>query len=313
VLEFLKASPCGRWLARGRLIKRMNIKPKDLVLEVGSGNNPNPRSDILVDRYPFDNGQRAGGFRIVIDRPLVVADGYKLPFADKIFDYVICSHILEHMKDPMKFIAEIMRVGKAGYIEVPSDLSERIFGWNFHLWYCRLYKGRLELKKKKEGEQFGGFFHRLIARQIWFRRFFEEHEEKFYVKYEWNNKVKLSVSRVMPAKKFLDRLDSEAWKLLAQAKQDVSKDIIFYFFWMKRRGERKIKKIIRRLLWTMKKIIGAHHIVESFFSLFSCPMCSSDNFLRIGNNITCNNCHTTFPLVDVIPVMLAPKERKRGW
>ncbi len=87
----------------------MNIHPSDLVLEVGSGNNPNPRSDILVDRYLYDNGQRAGGFRIVVDRPFIIADGYKLPFKDKTFDYVICSHILEHMEDPEKFIAALRK------------------------------------------------------------------------------------------------------------------------------------------------------------------------------------------------------------
>jgi len=291
----------------------MNIHPSDLVLEVGSGNNPNPRSDILVDRYLYDNGQRAGGFRIVVDRPFIIADGYKLPFKDKTFDYVICSHILEHMEDPEKFIAEIMRVGKAGCIEVPSDLSERIFGWNFHLWYCRLYKGRLELRKKKEGERFGGFFHRLIARHIWFRRFFEEHEEKFYVKYEWNNKVRLSVSRVVPAKKFLDRLDNEAWKLLAQAKQDLPQDIIFYFFWMKRRAQRKAKKILRRFLWTLKMTVGAHHIIENLFLLLFCPMCSSGHVFKAGKSLTCEHCHAIFPLIGVIPVMLVSRERKQGW
>ena len=80
----------------------MNIRATDLVLEIGSGNNPNPRSDILCDRYIHDNNQRAGEFAAVIDRPLVVADGYRLPFKDKTFDYVICSHILEHMEGPAK-------------------------------------------------------------------------------------------------------------------------------------------------------------------------------------------------------------------
>ena len=43
------------------IIRVMNIRATDLVLEIGSGNNPNPRSDILCDRYIHDNNQRAGG------------------------------------------------------------------------------------------------------------------------------------------------------------------------------------------------------------------------------------------------------------
>jgi SAM-dependent methyltransferase len=52
-----------------------------------------------------------------------------LPFKDKEFDYVICSHVLEHVPDPFKLKAEIERVGKAGYIELPTKLNDNtVFG-----------------------------------------------------------------------------------------------------------------------------------------------------------------------------------------
>ena len=43
-----------------------------------------------------------------------------------------------------------MRVGNAGYIEVPSALSERVFGWDFHLWYCEKDGNRLVLRKSRK-------------------------------------------------------------------------------------------------------------------------------------------------------------------
>lgn len=285
--------------------KTVNIKSTALVLEVGSGNNPNPRSDVLVDRYLYDNGQRAGGFRIVIDRPLIVADGYKLPFHSKTFDYVICSHILEHMEDPQKFIKEIERVGKAGYIEVPSDLSERIFGWNFHLWYCKLTSGKLMLRKKTEGERFGGFFHRLIAQQIWFRRFFEEHEDKFYIKYEWKDQVELSVDHRVTEKTYLKKLDDDAWKLLQQVKPDTLSDYTFYVLWMRRRVVKKLKKILRRIRWKLK--------VKPIIPLLVCPMCKSGSFINSKDVLVCDHCHQSFPLIGSIPIMLSPAERKKGY
>lgn len=291
----------------------MNIRPSDLVLEVGSGNNPNPRSNILVDRYIFDNGQRAGGFRIVIDRPIICADGYRLSFKDKSFDYVICSHILEHMEDPKKFIAEIVRVGKAGYIEVPSDISERIFGWNFHLWYCSFNGKTLTLRKKTEGERFGGFFHRLIADQIWFRRFFEEQEEKFYVTYEWSQQVKLRIDRVVPTTKKLASLDKEAWLLLARAHPDFFRDVVFYCSWMMRRIKRKAIKITRNFFWQIKVLLHKDSIVDFLIPLLLCPSCLSGTIVRQKRTMVCKQCGNVFPLTGVVPVMLTPAEQKKGY
>ena len=61
-----------------------------------------------------------------------------MPFADGVFDYVVCSHVLEHVADPAAVIAEITRVGKAGYIEVPQAASAKILDFPSHLWWCRL-------------------------------------------------------------------------------------------------------------------------------------------------------------------------------
>jgi ubiquinone/menaquinone biosynthesis C-methylase UbiE len=46
------------------------------------------------------------------------------PYPDKFFDFVLCSHLLEDVRDPIAVCREINRVGKAGYIETPSRLRE---------------------------------------------------------------------------------------------------------------------------------------------------------------------------------------------
>ena len=38
--------------------QHLNPPAKGLVLEIGSGDNPNPRADILVDKFLFDNTER---------------------------------------------------------------------------------------------------------------------------------------------------------------------------------------------------------------------------------------------------------------
>ena len=46
------------------------------------------------------------------------------PFPDKTFDFVVCSHLLEDVRDPITVCRELCRVGKAGYIETPSRIRE---------------------------------------------------------------------------------------------------------------------------------------------------------------------------------------------
>lgn len=88
-----------------RNLKSMNIKENDLVLEIGGGNRPYPRSDVLCDRYINKTFHREPGSKIVINRPFVIANAERLPFKDNAFDYVIASHILEHVDHPNLFLA----------------------------------------------------------------------------------------------------------------------------------------------------------------------------------------------------------------
>jgi len=116
------------------------VGPEALVLDVGSGDKPSWRADVLLDRYPDDAfaGQRSGTGRTRVVRPLFDAEAADMPFADKVFDYVICSHVLEHVTDPVAVVGELTRVAKAGYIEVPEASAAKIIDFPSHLWWCRL-------------------------------------------------------------------------------------------------------------------------------------------------------------------------------
>ena len=115
------------------------VNKNSLVLDVGSGDKPHWRSDVLLDKYIDDEygSQRSGNKKTKITKPIFNADAIDMPFADKDFDFVICSHLLEHVVNPSKVIEEIMRVGKAGYIELPYEGMQKILDFSSHLWYCR--------------------------------------------------------------------------------------------------------------------------------------------------------------------------------
>ena len=63
------------------------------------------------------------------------------PFADDQFDFAVCSHTLEDIRDPVFVCHELQRVARAGYIEVPDRREEQTFGihgaiagWSHHRW-----------------------------------------------------------------------------------------------------------------------------------------------------------------------------------
>ena len=74
-----------------------------------------------------------------IQRDLCSKEPY--PFDDNEIDFVVCSHTLEDVRDPIWVCEEINRIGKGGYIEVPSRLEEQSYGvqgtwvgWGHHHW-----------------------------------------------------------------------------------------------------------------------------------------------------------------------------------
>jgi len=71
------------------------------------------------------------------DKKFVQLKEKKLPFLDKEFDFVIASHVLEHVHDIEFFISELERVSKKGFIEVPTKLEDNLVFENKkdHLWH----------------------------------------------------------------------------------------------------------------------------------------------------------------------------------
>lgn len=172
----------------------LHINPTDLVLEIGSGNRPRRRSNVLCDKFLESNTERSGGEALVVDnRPFVVADGHSLPFKDKCFDYVITSHILEHVEDPRQFVSELSRVARAGYIETPAEIGEAIFGWPFHRWRVHLDGDTIVLRPRIADSPFGEYFHRMYESDPVFAEFVDSHFAQFYVQYEWVGSIRLRV------------------------------------------------------------------------------------------------------------------------
>ncbi len=123
------------------------IGPNDKVLDVGSGNTPFPLATHLIDLCPADNvyGTTEQPFEHVQGKRVHTCDIEDMRhFADKEFDFVYCSHVLEQVGNPEKACLELMRVGKRGYIESPTrgtDLWLNTAKVSNHLWVVeRIHK-----------------------------------------------------------------------------------------------------------------------------------------------------------------------------
>lgn len=121
-----------------------SIRPNDRVLEIGPGSSPHPRANEFLE-YEFSSAdllaQRGG----VPEEPefhgrkVSRYSGVNFPFAEGQFDYVIASHVLEHVEDPIAFVQEICRVsGGRGYMEFPLPTYEYLYDFDVHqnfVWY----------------------------------------------------------------------------------------------------------------------------------------------------------------------------------
>lgn len=138
--------------------KITQIKETDIVLEIGPGSTPFQRSDVFLEMR-YDDVNIAKSQRGEIDetfttkKPIIYYDGNEFPFKNKEFDYVICSHVVEHVPNVELFLSECIRVGKKGYFEYPTIYFEYINNIQVHLniqkfnskTKCFYYKSKKEL------------------------------------------------------------------------------------------------------------------------------------------------------------------------
>ena len=117
-----------------------------VVLDIGAWAHPFNRANFVMDAEPYETrghynrtfakhdpipplGGTVEHFtkETWIQRDICEKTPY--PFADKALDLVICSHTLEDIRDPLFVCSEMVRIAKAGYVEVPSRLWETCRGF----------------------------------------------------------------------------------------------------------------------------------------------------------------------------------------
>jgi len=290
----------------------MKLDDKMLVLEVGSGSNPWFRSDVLVDRFYVDEiGQRGGGELFVDRRPMIVAAGERLPFKDKSFDFVYCCHVIEHADDIASMLQEMSRVGKAGFIECPNPLLEKVLDQSQHNWYITNLNGKLLIAPKtaesnvtSSADRF--YFHMMsdhyIIRNYW---------EHFVTRLDWKGEVSFEILEDVEQVFSAHATDADIAAIvkrqlegtLRRAWTDATKESI--------KGAIRSAPFsgqIESIFRSIRKWKKTHHAPlridrERLLELLVCPHCRGE-LKREDGAYVCLGCKQEFQDVDTVAVLL---------
>ncbi|MDI6742247.1 MAG: class I SAM-dependent methyltransferase [Smithella sp.] len=146
-------------------INKLNLKPRDVVLDAGCGLGRHlrhlariPNLKIFgIDKNTWALRETAKSLETQPDAQtkdylVSVADINRLPFADASFDCIICSEVLEHIPDHRNAIRELDRILKPEgtlVVSVPRYFAERIC-WLISRDYYHEEGGHIRIYKKKQ-------------------------------------------------------------------------------------------------------------------------------------------------------------------
>lgn len=287
--------------------RRHRIPEGAVVLDVGCGCAPNMRSNILADKFLLDDAERSQPLALD-ERPFVMCDALHLPFKDKSVDYVICSHLAEHLEEPEALLSELSRVAGAGYVECPGRIREMFQGWEYHRWYVSVEGDRLVFEEKSgpyHDPELHAWSSHLFENDAAFEQFFIDNQERLGLlsAYDWEGEIKYAVRRSpqnewerkagrLPTSQPITREELEAQ--LARAPSPPLT-----------RNE-QVKKRLARLARRKSDPLAAARLR----AMLCCPKCKGDLSDAPGG-LGCANCRASFPVVGNV-FYLVP-EQVAGW
>jgi uncharacterized protein YbaR (Trm112 family)/SAM-dependent methyltransferase len=265
--------------------------PRDkLVLDVGSGDNPHLRADVLCEKYLHDNLYRSGS--VALDRPLVAGDASALPFKTGAFDVLVSSHLIGHLKNPQSFFRDAGRVAKSGLFIAPSSIFEQLFSIHTHLWLIEQKENALHFVPKSQPichPVIHKFFENYVLSSLLkLDSFLLDHWESLIVTYNWKDNPECVVVGEPLASKFVRASTSPAGAVVTQHKVGALE---------------RLRGWLRRWVRNgLHAVLSSNHKID-WANILACPKCRGDVSVS-KNEVYCPNCELHFPVDRGIPIML---------
>ena len=148
------------------------------ILDIGCGYSANELATTICDVQDLSEFYK--------DRDFIKLEKKQLPFDENQFDFVIASHVLEHVEDYKFFISELERVSKKGYIELPTKLEDNLVfeNKNDHLWHMDFDDINLKLLISKKFQ----YFEPILTVSM-MHKLRENFKSSFILELYWENKI----------------------------------------------------------------------------------------------------------------------------
>ena len=152
------------------------------VLDIGCGYTAHQSATVICDVQDLSQYYK--------DKKFIKLNDRKFPFKDKEFDFVIASHVIEHVEDVDFFINELERVASKGYIELPTILEDNLVfeNKNDHIWHMEFNDIDNELIISKKIQ----FLEPLITVSS-AKKFLKYFRQSLVLELFWENSIKYKI------------------------------------------------------------------------------------------------------------------------
>ena len=171
-----------------------NILNKNInwnILDIGCGYKAHKNATVIADIKDFSNFYKNKKFVQIKEK--------KLPFRDKEFDFVIASHVIEHVDDFEFFIKELERISSKGYIELPTRLGDNLVFENRddHIWWFCYDDTTNKLVASKKNQLIDPFITVSMA-----KLFEKTFRESLVIELAWEEKIEYTVDNKIKLEDF---------------------------------------------------------------------------------------------------------------
>lgn len=185
---------------------QISQNPNWNILDIGCGFTAHEKASVICDIQDLSNFYK--------NKKFVKLENKTLPFKNKEFDFVIASHVIEHVQDVEYFLSELQRVSSKGYIEVPTILEDNLVfeNRNDHLWHMEFDDNNNNLLISKRVQYLEPVVTVSIAKKLskYFRQslileLFWENSIEYKIKKNSNLKFE-KISRLTLLRKFISKI-----------------------------------------------------------------------------------------------------------
>ena len=173
------------------MLKRTSIKhvdnilkknPNWKILDIGCGFRAHKNASVIADIQDFSEYYKGKKFVKINEK--------NLPFKNNEFDFVISSHVIEHVDDFEFFIKELERISAKGYIELPSRLGDNLVFENEtdHVWWFYFDDVSNKLFASKKNQLIEPFINVSTAKL--FEKIFRE---SLVIELAWEDKIEYEI------------------------------------------------------------------------------------------------------------------------